>query len=166
MSLPISRQAERQDVGVIMLPGQRCRKRLVDAGAAAGRVAVDRDRNADAGTANRDPALGLAAGNGVGKFGAKFGVINAFRSVGAKVSHLMPGLAKPLGELVFQQVSGMVGGKGDAHGDDLGDTVRIRHPCVPATLVDARLTGRAWTCLGNQGIHRPPVSEFGSLTGE
>ena len=53
-------RAEREDIGVIMLAGQRCRQRVVDPRAAAGRVAVDGDRNADARAADGDPALGVA----------------------------------------------------------------------------------------------------------
>jgi hypothetical protein len=38
----------------------------------------------------------------------------------------MPGLAQPRGKLVFQDISGMVGGEGNAHVHDLGDATGIR----------------------------------------
>ena len=63
-------RAEREHVGVIVLAGQLGRKRLVDARAAAAGVAVDGDRDADAGAANGDPALGLARRDGVGELRA------------------------------------------------------------------------------------------------
>ncbi len=53
-------------------------------------------------------------------------VIDAFGTVGAEVDHIVSGLAQPGGELVFQDISGMVGGKGDAHGRHLGDAAGIR----------------------------------------
>jgi hypothetical protein len=52
--------AQREDIGVIMLARQPRRQRIVDPGAAACRVAVDRDRDADARPADRDAALGFA----------------------------------------------------------------------------------------------------------
>ena len=48
MSLPDQPRAEREDVGVIMLARQLRRQRIVDQRAAAGGIAVDRDRDADA----------------------------------------------------------------------------------------------------------------------
>jgi hypothetical protein len=38
----------------------------------------------------------------------------------------MPGLAQPLDELIFQKVTGMIGGEGDAHGFHLGQRSKIR----------------------------------------
>jgi hypothetical protein len=52
--------AESNRVGIIMLPGQRRRKRLVDLRAAAGRVAVCRDCNTNPRAANCDSAFSAA----------------------------------------------------------------------------------------------------------
>ena len=42
-------------------------------------------------------------------------IIDAFGTVRAEVVHLVALLAQPVGELVLEDVSGMVGGEGDAH---------------------------------------------------
>ncbi len=99
-----------------MLAGQLGRQRIVDAGAAASRLAVDGDGNADARAAHGDSALGLTGCDRAGELRAIFGIIDAFGAVGAEVGHVMTLLAKPRGKLVLEQVSGMVGGEGDAHG--------------------------------------------------
>ena len=56
--------AKSERVGVIMLAGEPRRERVVDPRAAAAGIAVGGDGDADAGAANGDAALGLAAGNG------------------------------------------------------------------------------------------------------
>ena len=65
--------AEGDGVGVVVLAGERGRKRLGDLRAAAGRVAVDGDGDADAGAAHGDPALGAAVGERVGRSAPKRG---------------------------------------------------------------------------------------------
>ena len=62
-------------------------------------------------------ALGLAAGDRASQAGAIFGIIDALRAIGPEVGHLMPLVAEPAGELVLEQIAGMVGGEGNAHGD-------------------------------------------------
>ena len=60
-------RAQGDDVGVIMLAGERGGKRLGNAGAAAGRIAVGGDRDADARAAHRDAAIGAAGGDRLGQ---------------------------------------------------------------------------------------------------
>src|SRR3546814_16085625 len=50
-------RAKRDDIGVFMLARKLRRQALGHKRAAAGRVAIDRNRNADAGLAQRDAAL-------------------------------------------------------------------------------------------------------------
>jgi hypothetical protein len=118
--------AQGKDVGVIMLTGQLGGKGIGDPRAAAGGIAVDRDRNADPRAADDNPALCRATGHGVGQSGAKLRIIDAFRPVGTEVHDLMSGVPQPGGKLILQDISGMVGGKGDAHRQDLGDAAGIR----------------------------------------
>jgi len=54
-------RAQRQHIGIIMLARQRRRKRVVYPCAAACRVAIDRDGDADARAANDDAAVGVSA---------------------------------------------------------------------------------------------------------
>ena len=71
--------AEGDGIGVIVLAGERCRKRLGDLGAAAGRIAVDGDGDADARPANGDSALGPTVGESLGEHGAVFADNRRFR---------------------------------------------------------------------------------------
>jgi hypothetical protein len=58
---PDQPRAHRDDVRVIMLAGEAGGEAVRDEGAAAGRVTVDRDRDADAGAAERDALVGRAS---------------------------------------------------------------------------------------------------------
>src|SRR3546814_14721670 len=58
--------------------------------AAAGRVAIDRNRNADAGPPQRDAALCAAVRDRFGQAISIIGIIDAFGTMGAKVGDLMP----------------------------------------------------------------------------
>jgi hypothetical protein len=109
-------RAERQHIGIIMLARQPRRKRLVDPRAAARRVAVDGDGDAEAGAAYGDPALSAAAWNLLSQLRAILRIVHALRTVGAEVSNFVAGFPQPAREFVFQLIPGMVGGKGDAHG--------------------------------------------------
>src|SRR6476620_7981053 len=93
---------QRERVGVVMLAGELGRKRVVNPGATALGVTVDRDRNSDTGAANRDRAR---------QPGSKFRVIDAFGTIGAQVGHLMTLFAQPADEFVFELVAGMIGGE-------------------------------------------------------
>lgn len=109
--------AERKDVGVIVLAGELRREGIVDPGAAAVRIAVHRNGDAYARTANGDSALCFVLGDEGRKLRSEFRIIDTFRTIGAKIRHFMTLLAQPLGEFVLQPIAGMIGGKGNAHGD-------------------------------------------------
>src|SRR5436190_16787540 len=108
--------AKREGVGIVMFAGEARGERIVHPRTTAAKVAVGRDRNADARAADGDAPLGPAAGDLFAKPGAIFGIIDAFRTVGAEVDDLVTGFAEPHGERVLQFISGVVGGKGNAHG--------------------------------------------------
>src|SRR3546814_11580676 len=82
--------------------------------AAAGRVAIDRNRNADAGPAQRDAALCAAVRDRFGQAISIIGIIDAFGTMGAKVGDLMPFAAPPLREQALEVMGGMVGEIGSA----------------------------------------------------
>jgi hypothetical protein len=107
--------AHGEDIGVVMLAGKLGRKWIVDAGAAAFGFTIDGNGNADPRSADSNAALGLTNGDGAGKPSAIFRVIHAFRRIRSKIAHLMPLLGKPAGQLVLEEVSGMIGGKSNAH---------------------------------------------------
>ena len=88
---------------------------------------TERLADADPGATNDDAVLGRAAGDFLGKLEAKLRIIDALGTIGAEVDHIMPGLAQPGDELVLQNVTGMIGGKGDAHGYPLGQASGIRY---------------------------------------
>jgi hypothetical protein len=100
-----------------MLAGELGGERIVDPCAAAARLAIHRDRNADSGAAHSNPALRLAQGDGFGDPSAIFRVIDALEPVRPQVRDLMPLVAKPTDKLVLQQITSMIGGKSDAHAD-------------------------------------------------
>src|SRR3546814_9414701 len=73
------------DIGVVMLARQCGRQRFVDERAATRGVAVDRDRDADARTAQRDAVLGLARRDRRCESVAIIGIIDARGAVGAEI---------------------------------------------------------------------------------
>ena len=109
--------AERQYVGVVMLTGELGREGIVDTRAAAFRFAIDGYRNADSGTADGDPPVGITRCNRRGEASAISRIIDAFRPVCTEVGYFMALLAQPADELVFEQITSMVGGQGNAHGN-------------------------------------------------
>ena len=107
--------AKRDRIGIVVLTGEPRRQRLGDLGAAAGGVAVGRDRDSDARPAHRDSAFGASISQRLGEHRPIAWIIDAFVAVGAEVEYLMAVLAKPAGNQVLEVDSGMVGGKCDAH---------------------------------------------------
>ena len=121
-------RAQGDRVAVVMLPGERCRKRLGDLGAAAGGVAVGGDGDADARTADADPAFGPAVCQRFGEQRSVTRVIDAFMAVGAEVEQLVTLLGEPGRQLVLEVDAGMVGGEDYAHGAFLASKRPRRHP--------------------------------------
>ena len=108
-------RSKREYIRVVMLAGKLSRKWIVDAGAAAFGFTIDGNRNADPRSADSNAALGLTNGDGASKPSAIFRVIHAFRRVRSKIADLMPLLGKPAGQLVLEEVTGMIGGESNAH---------------------------------------------------
>ena len=115
MSVPISRRAQRQHVGVIMLARELGGEGIVHARASALGVAVHRDGNADPRAADGDSALGFPGGHRLCERGTEFRIIDAFRPVRAEVADLVTLLSQPADDLILEEVTGMVGGESDAH---------------------------------------------------
>ena len=82
--------AERNGVGVVVLAGERGGDRLSHLSAAARRVTVGGDGNTDTGAANGDSPFGAAVGESLRKKGAVTWIIDALRTIGAKVDDFMP----------------------------------------------------------------------------
>jgi hypothetical protein len=97
--------------------------------AAAGGVAIGGDRNADSRPANGDSAISSPIGERFGEHGSIAGIIDAFGTVGSKILDLVTLLDQPARELVLQDVSGMVSGKGNAHAGFLARKFTTRHHC-------------------------------------
>ena len=138
MSEPISRAPKRNDVGVVVLAGEAGGQRIANPRAAAGRFAIDGNRDADPGPADCNSALRLSRSYGAGETGAELRIIDALRAVGAEVDDLLASLSQPLGEFVLEEVAGMIGGEGDFHGFvSLAPAPRPRQPrrglCVTLT---------------------------------
>lgn len=112
---PDQPRAHRDGVGIVVSARQRGGERLADQCAAAGRIAVGRDRDADAGAAQRHAAFGAAVRQRGGDGVAVIGIIDARAAVGAEVEHVMAALAQPFGEHGLQLDGGVVGRNGDAH---------------------------------------------------
>jgi hypothetical protein len=129
-----------------MFAGELRGERVVDAGAAASRLAIDRDGNADARASYGHSALGVPRGNRSSEKRSVLRIIDAFRGIGPEVDDLVALLAQPSRELVLEGKPGMVGGKGDAHGHVLGDRwgIRQRPPLVDASQCSAE-TRRRWS---------------------
>ena len=120
---------ERKHVRVIMLPGERGGHGIVDAGAAAGRVAVDCDGNSNARTADGDTPISVAGCDRLGQPFAELRIIDALVGVGAEIGHVMPLLTEPARKLILQAESGMVRGECDFHLLlPLAPPRRFRHP--------------------------------------
>src|SRR5689334_11330683 len=119
--------AECEDVRIIMLPCELGGERVVDPRAAALGFAIYGDRNANSRTANRDAALSLSGGDGLGDLATEQRIVDAFRSISAEVGDLVTLLAKPAHELVLKQVTGMISGKGDTHDQFLAANRARRH---------------------------------------
>ena len=112
---PDQPRAQRDDVGVVVLAGEGGGERLGHQRAAHRRVAVDRDRDTDARSAQRDAELGLAMRDRIGQDVAVVGIIDAGFIVGTKVEYLVAVLAQPGGKLALHRDGGVIGDDGDAH---------------------------------------------------
>src|SRR3546814_14218358 len=77
--------------------------------AAAGRVAIDRNRNADAGPAQRDAALCAAVRDRFGQAISIIGIIDAFGTMVPTVGDLMPFAAPPLSGQALKVLLAWVG---------------------------------------------------------
>ena len=106
---------ERNCVGVIVPAGKCRRERLRNLRAAAGRIAICRYCDADAGPADADPALRATIGNRLGQHRTKAGIIDAFVSVSSEVENVVPLLGEPGDKLVLQVDTCVVSSKHDAH---------------------------------------------------
>jgi len=99
-----------------MLAGEARRKRLRDQRAAAGRVAVGGDRDADAGPAKGNAIIGPAGGDFLGELVAVIGIIDRIHARGPEVVDRMPLRAEPGDEIRLERDGGMIGSDGDPHG--------------------------------------------------
>ena len=108
--------AERKHIGVIMFAGKLGGDWIVDTGTAAFRLAIDGDGNTNPRSANCNAAVGVSGGDRASEPGAIFRIVDAFGPVSAEVFHVVALLTQPEGEFVLEQVSGMIGGDGYAHG--------------------------------------------------
>jgi hypothetical protein len=117
---------KRKDIGVIVRPRQFCRQRLTDMRAAAAWVTIDCDGDADARSADGDTALSSARAHDAGKLRSIFRIIDALRAVGAEILDLMALVTQPRHEFILEEISGMIGGEGDAHGECVSQGFRIR----------------------------------------
>jgi hypothetical protein len=78
---PDQPRAHCDDVRIVVFAREFGGIGIADERAAAGRIAVDRDRDADAAAAQRDAALGRSVGDGGGKLVAIVGIVDGPRSI-------------------------------------------------------------------------------------
>ena len=109
-------RAQCKHVGVVVLACELRRERIVDARAAAARIAVHGDRDPDAGAADGDATVRFSKSHFRRELGAILRVVDAFGAVGPEVGDVMALLAQPGGKLVLELVTGMVGVVCDAQG--------------------------------------------------
>src|SRR3546814_3778629 len=102
------------------------RQRLGHERAAARGVAIDRDRNADPRSAQRDAAFGAAARDRFGQAVSVIGIIDAVRAVGAEVGDLVPLAAQPVGEQRLPFIGGMIG-RSEEQTSELQSLMRISY---------------------------------------
>jgi len=101
--------AERQHIGVVVLPRQAGGGSVMADARAHPAMPVGRDRNAEAGSADEHAALCLAAlycaGDGVGEVG----IIHGIPTVSPEIQHLEPQGLELGNEESFQIVAGVIG---------------------------------------------------------
>ena len=90
-----------------MLARKRSGEGLGNLGAAAGRVAVGGDGDADPGSAHGDPALRAAVGERFGHHRAEARIIDAVMTMGTEIEDLVALLAEPAREFVLEDDSAM-----------------------------------------------------------
>ena len=112
---PDQARPERDGVGVIVLAREHRGERLVNLGAATGRVAVGGDRHSDSRAADGDPALGAAVRKRLSEERPKPRIIDTLMAVRAEVEDLVALLREPARKLVLEVDASMVGGEYDAH---------------------------------------------------
>ena len=89
ISGPIKPRAKRDRIGVVMLASERSGQRLGDLRAAARRIAVGGDRDADPEPQTVIPRSARPSASGLGHQRPEARIIDAFVAVGAKVERLM-----------------------------------------------------------------------------
>lgn len=95
-------RAKRDDICIVVLTCELGRKWVVNPRAAAFKIAVDRNRNANPTAANCNSAIGFPEPDERPELCSKLRIIDAFGSIGPKVSDIVPLGAEPLDKLVFK----------------------------------------------------------------
>ncbi|PAV72685.1 hypothetical protein WR25_22132 [Diploscapter pachys] len=109
--------AHRDDVGVVVVARERGGERFGDQRAAARRVAIDRDRDADPRSAQRHAQRRFAARDRIGQLVAVIGIVDARVGLRTQVNHLVTQRGGVLDQQRLQRDGGVIGGEGNAQGE-------------------------------------------------
>ena len=107
--------AHRQDVRVVVLPGQACRIQIVTQRGADAADFICRDLLALAASAEHDAAIGFAGDDCAPDRRADWRVVHRLFAVRAVVVHLVAESGEDLFQMFFEVKPGMVGANRDAH---------------------------------------------------
>src|SRR5471030_1492291 len=99
---------EGHDVRVVVLPRQPRRGGVMRQYGPYHRVAIRRDRDADARTAHQDALLRLARGDGVAHCLAEVGIVDRSRRIRAEIEHHVTGLLQVALQKFLEVEAGMI----------------------------------------------------------
>ena len=102
-------RAEGQNIGVIVLAGEPGFGDIARLGAANGGVAVGGEGHADAGAADQEAEAGGTSLNALADRVGEIRVIAAGGGVGAAIDHGPAGITRGLGQLVLEEIAGVIG---------------------------------------------------------
>ena len=146
--------AHREDVGVVVLPGEAGSVRVVAQGGPNAGDLVGRDLLPLPAAAEHDAAIGASCGDGARHLEADGRIVDGLFAVRAAIVH---GVAKPAQrrqQVLFEKVAGMIGSDGDAHG---GIVLWRSLSMMPTVVVSAR--GEQRLRSGHPWVYRADLVE-------
>src|SRR6476661_2100631 len=155
---PDDARAERHDLCVVRLAGPLGRIGVVHLCGIDARDLVGGDRHADAGAADEDRPLVLAAGDRLGHGERHVGIVGVLAGGGPVVGHIRARLAEHRYEPLLECQAGVVGTDRDGHATALTDSTTSRRPemAVAARPTKTPSTPAASRPAISPGLTLPP----------